>query len=118
MIENVMLYNSTVPSSPPTNIIVMSAHPASLNISWEPPLEIEQNGPITDYVIRYSRVESNVTMDETITSISIYTITELYPFVNYSVEMAAINVNGTGPFSNPIVELSGHESKDVCEGTS
>ena len=105
--------NSTVPSSAPTNIIVMSAHPASLNISWEPPPEIDQNGPITDYVIRYSRVGSNVTMDETVTSTSIYTITELLPFVNYSVEMAAININGTGPFSVPIVELSGHEGKDV-----
>ena len=106
--------NSTVPSAPPANITVMSAHPGSLNISWEPPEEINQNGPITDYVIRYSRVGSNVTMDEIVTSSNIYTITELYPFVNYSVEMAATNVNGTGPFSNPIVELSGHEGEDIC----
>ena len=112
------IYNSTVPSSAPTNIIVMSAHPASLNISWEPPPEINQNGPITDYVIRYSRVGSNVTVNEIVASRSIYTITELLPFVNYSVEITAINVNGTGPFSDPVVELSGHEGKDVCEGTS
>ena len=108
-----MSCNSTVPSSPPMNIMVMSAHPASLNISWEPPPEIDQNGPITDYVIRYSRVGSNVTMDETVTSRNIYTITELSPFVNYSVEIAAVNVNGTGPFSDPIVELSGREGREI-----
>ena len=91
----------------------MSAHPGSLNISWEPPPEIDQNGPITDYVIRYSRVGSNVTMNETVTSRRIYTITELLPFVNYSVQIAAVNVKGTGPYSDPVVELSGHEGREI-----
>ena len=113
-----LCYNYTAPSSAPINITVMSAHPGSLNISWEPPLEIDQNGPITDYVIRYSRVGSNVTMDDIVTSRHIYTITELLPFVNYSVEIAAINVNGTGPFSDPVVELSGHEGKGIYKGES
>ena len=107
-------YISIVPSSAPTNITVMSAHPGSLKISWKPPPEIDQNGPITDYVIRYSRVGSNVTMDEIVTSTSICTITELLPFVNYSVQIAAVNVNGTGPYSDPVVELSGHEGEDIC----
>ena len=93
--------------------MVMSAHPGSLYISWDPPPEIDQNGPITDYVIRYSRVGSNLTMDEIFTSRHIYTITELFPFVNYSVEIAAMNVNGTGPFSDPVVELSGQEGKEI-----
>ena len=107
-------YISTVPSSAPINIIVMSTHPGSLNTSWEPPPEIDQNGPITDYVIRYSRVGSNVTMNEIVTSTRIYIIVELYPFVNYSVQIAAVNVNGTGPYSDPVVELSGHEGEDIC----
>ena len=106
-------YNSTVPDSAPINIMVMSAHPGALNVSWDPPPEIDQNGPITGYVIRYSRVESNITMDEIITSGSIYRITELLPFVNYSVEIAAINVNGTGPYSDPVIGLSGHEGKEI-----
>ena len=90
-----------------------SAHPGSLNITWEPPPEIERNGPITDYVIHYSRVGSNFTMDDIVTSRRTYRITELLPFVNYSVEIAAVNVNGTGPFSDPIIELSGHEGTYV-----
>ena len=91
----------------------MSAHPQSLSISWDPPPEIDQNGPITGYVIRYSRVGSNVTMDEIVTSGSTYTITKVLPFVNYSVDIAAMNVNGTGPYSDPVIELSGHESKEI-----
>ena len=106
-------YNSVVPSSPPVNIIVMSAHPGSLELSWQPPPEIDQNGPITGYEIQYTMVGSNVTMDEIISSGNMYTITELLPFVNYSVVMAAITVNGTGPFSSPVIELSGHEGKGI-----
>ena len=105
-------YASTVPDSAPINIMVMSVHPGSLNISWDPPPDIDQNGPITGYVIRYTGVGSNVTMDEIVNSRHTYTIVELLPFVNYSVEMAAINVNGTGPFSDPVVQLSGHEGKE------
>ena len=108
-------YALTVPSSAPINIMVMSAHPGSLYVAWGLPPEIHQNGPITGYVIRYSRVGSNVIIDEIVTSrlIHIYTITELLPFVNYSVEIAAINVNGTGPYSDPVIGLSGHEGKQI-----
>ena len=107
-----LCYNSIVPTSAPINIMAMSVHPESLYISWEPPPKIDQNGPITDYVILYSRVGSNV-IDDIITSRSTYTITELFPFVNYSVEIAAMNVNGTGPFSDPVIELSGDEGKEI-----
>ena len=110
-------YNSTVPSSAPINITVMSAHPGSLNISWDPPPEIDQNGPITGYVIRYSRDGSNVTMEDTVINRRTYTITELLPYVNYSVEIAAMNVNGTGNYSDPVIELSGHEGTYVCKDT-
>ena len=108
-------YNSIVPSSPPVNVTVMSAHPGSLDLSWQPPPEIDQNGPITGYEIQYTRVGSTGTMDEVISSRNMYTITELLPFVNYSVIMAAITVNGTGPFSAPVIELSGHEGKGVLK---
>ena len=113
MTKNIISYNSVVPSSPPVNVILMSAHPASLDLSWQPPPEIDQNGPITGYEIQYTMVGSNVIMNETISSGNMYTITELRPFVNYSVVMAAITVNGTGPFSSPVIELSGHEGKGV-----
>ena len=89
----------------------MSAHPGSLELSWQPPPEIDQNGPITGYEIQYTNVESNVTMNEIISSGNTYAITELLPFDNYSVVMAAITINGTGPFSTPVTELSGHEGK-------
>jgi len=104
-------YNSTVPGSSPQDVIATDAHPGSLNISWGPPEEINQNGQITGYIIRYTLVRSNETMYETITNGTRYILSGLFPFANYSVEVAAMTINGTGPFSDPVFELSGHEGK-------
>ena len=38
-------------------------------------------------------------------------ITGLVAYDDYSVMVAALNVNGTGPFSDPMVERSGDNSK-------
>jgi len=108
--DNIMLYNSTVPSSPPLNVMVTSVNPASLMISWLPSLEINRNGQITGYVIQYTSAGSN-DMSINVTSRTAYIILGLIPLVNYSVIVAAMNVNGTGPFSNPVVQRSGESGK-------
>ena len=104
-------YNSTVPSSPPQNIMVKSVNRASLNVSWQPPSDIDQNGPLTGHVIHYTRVELSDMMSINVTSGTTYTISGLVAFVNYSVRVAAMNVNGTGPFSISVVQVSGQNSE-------
>ena len=103
-------YNSTVPSSPPQNVMVISVVPASLNVSWQLEM-IHHNGPIT-YMIQYTRVGSSDMMSVTVNSgTTQYTISGLVAFVNYSVTVAAVNVNGTGPPSNPMLGRSGEDSE-------
>ena len=103
-------YNSTVPSSSPLNVMVTSVNPASLEVSWQPPLEINWNGPI-DHMIQYTRVGRSIIMSENVTSGTTHIISGLVAYVDYSVIVAAVNVNGTGPFSNPMVETSGEDSE-------
>ena len=101
-------YNSIVPSSPPQNVMVTSVNPASLMVSWQPPPPIDHNGPIT-YMIQYTRVGSSVNVNSGTTQ---YTISGLVAYVDYSVIVAAMNVNGTGPFSNPpVVGRSGEDGE-------
>ena len=96
-------YNSTVPSSPPQDVIVESVNPASMMVSWRPPIRINHNGPITGHVILYTRVGSSDTMSVNVTNGTTHTISGLVAYVNYSVIVAAMTVNGTGPFSDPPV---------------
>ena len=105
-------YNSTVPSSPPQNVIVTSVNPTSLMVSWKSPLEIYHNGPITGHVIQYTRVGSSDMMSVTVTSGTTLTISGLVGYVDYSVIVAAMTINGTGPFSDPpMVGRSGEDSE-------
>ena len=104
-------YNSTVPSSSPLNVVVISVNNASLMVLWQPPLEINWNGPIAGYVIQHTRVGSSDMMSENVNSGTTHTISGLVAYVNYSVIVAAMNVNGTGPFSNPLVERSGEDGQ-------
>ena len=103
-------YNSTVPSSPPRDVMVESHNPASLNVSWQPPLEIDHNGPITGYVINYTRIESRDMMSVNVNYSSRNILLELVAYTDFSVIVAAITVNGTGPFSDPpVVGRSGED---------
>ena len=89
--------------------MAVSVHPGALNVSWQPPVEINQNGPIT-YLIVYTNNESNITSNDT-TSETILAISALDVFSDYSIKVAAVTVNGTGPFSDPVMEMSGHDGK-------
>ena len=89
--------------------MVTSVNPASLRVSWELPSTINYNGPITDHVIRYTGGGTSDMMN--VNSETTHTISGLVPFVDYSVTVAAVNVNGTEPFSNAIVQRSGEDGK-------
>ena len=112
MSENVMLQYSIVPSSPPQDVMVESHNPASLNVSWRTPGQRHRNGDITDYMINYTRVGSSDMMSVHVTSETTYTISGLVAYVNYTVIVAAMTVNGTGPFSDPpVVRRSGEDGE-------
>ena len=104
--------HSTVPSSPPQDVVVESHNPASLNVSWQPPAQRNCSEEIIGYMINYTRVGSHDMMSVNVTSGTTHTISGLVAYVNYSVTVAAMTVNGTGPFSDPsVVGRSGVDGK-------
>ena len=93
----------------------MDTDPAMLSVTYIPPEGRLRNGDVTRYVIRYIRVGSGVLMMTISESSSIGFRTSVIPglvaFTSYSVEVAAVNVNGTGPFSDVVTGLSGEDSE-------
>ena len=105
-----------MPTSSPRTVMVESHNLASLMVSWRPPVQGGRNGPITGYTINYTRVGSSDVMSINVTGetsgTTFITISGLVAYVNYSVIVAAITVNGTGPFSDPpVVGRSGEDSE-------
>ena len=92
--------------------MVISHNPASAIVSWKLPHNRDHNVPITGHVIQYTRVGSSDIMSMNVTSGTIHTISGLVAYVNYSVIVAAMTVNGTGSFNDPpVVGRSGEDGE-------
>jgi len=92
----------------------MGDDPAMLLVKYHRPVGSLRNGQLTGYMIRYTRVdtgESQVMDVSDVGRIVKSTISGLVAFTNYSVEVAAVNINGTGPFSDALFGLSGQDSE-------
>lgn len=96
---NIRTYSSQ-PSQPPHNVTLEAASSSSVIIRWEPPLE-GTNGIITGYKIRY-RPQDRRYQSDTITTEGnqrLHVLTGLDKHVIYHVRICALNVNGTGPWT-------------------
>ena len=97
--------------------MVTSLLPGVFNISWEPPPEIDQNGLLVGHMIHYAMIEfsdlvgSGDMNNETFVFGVNYTLTGLFTFVNYSIQVSAVTINGSGPFSAPVIDIPQHQSK-------
>jgi len=103
------------PTGPPLDITLMDTDPAMLSVTYRSPEPSLRNGDVTGYMIRYSRVGSGVLEMMSIGSgnpngFRTSVIPGLVAFINYSVEVAAANVNGTGPYSDIVFGVSGQDS--------
>ena len=106
-----------VPTGPPREVTLIDTDPAMLSVRYRPPVASLRNGNVTGYVIRYTIVDSGVSQMITVNSsgggLRTSVISKVLAFTNYLVEVAAVNVNGTGPFSDPVTGLSGQSSKEA-----
>ena len=93
--------------------MVTRTDPASLKVSWQPPLE-SHNVPITGYVIQYIK-DGSQDMIKDIENISgtTHIISKLAPCTKYLVKVAAMNGDRTGPFSEPVVKISGEDGNII-----
>ena len=99
-----LLNNSKLLSGPPTGAPLLQP-PALINstairISWE---EVNCNGIITGYNIQYHPNKEPQSVLLNVTAVTNITITGLTEFRLYYIRIAAINNNGTGPYSQELI---------------
>ena len=94
---------STVPTGPPSSVSTTATF-TKITVDWGPLDCIHRNGDITGYLVRVTRngdVLKNVSASSDIRQV---TISELSSSTEYNVSVAAVNINGTGVYSNDIAE--------------
>ena len=95
-----LLAFSPAPSGIPQEVTVVDTTSTKITVQWKELPCIDRNGDITGYTVRYNVPGCNNVILHSDTLVA--TLVELSPFANYSIEVAAVNDNGTGPFSTPV----------------
>ena len=94
----------SVPSGAAQSLDAMFVQPTEVSLRWREVPCVQQNGPITGYVVRYyptCGAGRGIQWNRSIVA-RCAIIEGLTPNTEYSFQVAAVNVNGTGPFSEPI----------------
>ncbi|XP_062128868.1 neogenin isoform X3 [Drosophila sulfurigaster albostrigata] len=90
---------SSTPSEPPNNVTLEVTSSSSITVHWEPPAEEDRNGQITGYKIRYRKFKDAPQVKSTPANIRYFELNALDRNAEYQVKIAAMTVNGSGPFT-------------------
>ncbi|XP_068752561.1 protein sidekick-2-like [Montipora capricornis] len=108
-----------IPSQPPVELKpVNRISPTKLNVTWKPVPEQFRHGSLTKYIVTYQRVkvgdvkteEEEVNYTEVDANQTHVLLTNLEPYVEYKVSVAAATSKGKGPFAFVIGETCHCES--------
>ncbi|XP_037835371.1 netrin receptor DCC isoform X2 [Kryptolebias marmoratus] len=91
---------SDVPGAAPQNITLEVVLSRSIKVSWQPPPRSAQNGIITAYKIRYRKTGRRGDQEAIEPNNFWYLFTGLEKGSQYSFQVSAMTVNGTGPASD------------------
>ena len=94
---------SLAPTDAPTKFTNTSVESRSLTVVWGTVPCPDQRGPITGYRLRYSN--GTYIVSTTGEESRQHVLTGLTPFTSYSVQVAAVNAGGTGPYSDPVLTV-------------
>ena len=101
-----MYLHCSVPSGAPQSLeAIWFVQSTEVFLRWGEVPCVQQNGLITGYVVRYYATcgaDRNVQRNKSVVTTH-DTIDYLTSNTEYAFQVAAVNVNGTGPFSEPII---------------
>ena len=103
-------YFTTVPSGAPLDVEIQSVLSTSVVASWRNPSLDKQNGDIFAYTVLITSEKGNMkwTVNSTATYLSSIVLSPLEPFTVYNLTVSAVNINGSGPYSSPLVFTTAH----------
>ena len=97
---------STIPYIDITLLSVIASGPGSLTVTWAKP-----SYKILNYTISVND-EHNITILNSVIQ-TVFVVTGLEPYTNYSVKVQACTSEGCGPFSNEILTTTLQEG-EIC----
>ena len=91
------------PSATPNSVSVYAMSSTAIIIQWEAVPCIEQNGDITGYTVRVLESGEMERVEDVVGDVNEVTISDLTPSTTYSIQVAPVNSEDTGPYSDQII---------------
>ena len=83
----------------------------SVSVSWNEIECIERNGMITNYTVEFSSLGGSVIPGVLMVNERRFIASGLIPFTNYTFQVAGVNSNGEGPFSDVAIIQTAEDSR-------
>ena len=98
-----MILCSVAPTAPPMSVTTPSSSSSTITVQWGSVPCIHQNGVITGYSVQNGVVGSGNTQTLSVDGAATTqtTIGDLMSSTTYSIQVAAVNSEGTGVYSDP-----------------
>ena len=96
MITLCFTLSTTVPSSAPVSLQGSAVNSTTIQLQWEPPPLVDQNGVIRSYTVNISVAETGSSFQQTSETTTL-NISNLHPFYTYTLTVAAVTI-GPGPY--------------------
>uniref|UniRef100_A0A8B9LK07 Neurofascin homolog (chicken) a n=1 Tax=Astyanax mexicanus TaxID=7994 RepID=A0A8B9LK07_ASTMX len=81
----------------------------NMEISWQPLLDTQRNGPELRYVVSWRRKDHEEEWNNVTTTSTKYVVSDTETYVPYEIKIQAINDFGRGPESNVVIGYSGED---------
>ena len=104
----------TAPSASPSTVIVSEVTWSTISLQWEMVECLHQNGDITGYSVQYEEAGTNVVETKNLN----ITLSQLTPFIEYSISVAAVNANGIGVYTKNISVKTTGTNHSTCNITN
>ena len=102
MVYRKLYYYNTVPSEAPASVTNGTITVTSITVLWQEVTCLGRNGNITGYIVRTMRTGENDIVVEVAGDVMEATVSGLYMATEYTVQVAAMNSVGTGPYSDSL----------------
>ena len=96
------VYCFIAPSEAPASVTNGTITVTGITVLWQEVTCLGRNGNITGYMVRTMRTGEKGTVVEVAGDVMEATVSGLYMATEYTVQVAAVNSVGTGPYSDPL----------------
>ncbi|XP_076133230.1 cell adhesion molecule L1-like a isoform X1 [Alosa pseudoharengus] len=100
---------ATEPDRNPENIKIEGHLPNQMDITWEPLLPVEHNGPGLEYKVSYRRLGVDDRWTEQMVKRHLFVVKNTPTFVPYEIKIQAHNQEGWGPEPKVVTGYSGED---------